>query len=67
MRKEKSFYQIMNYEKYSETTKNYQIFFFTLVKIIKDKHFGVFKTQIFDTDNNLVVDGTGTALNEEKL
>jgi 3-hydroxybutyryl-CoA dehydratase len=38
-----------------------------LVKIIKDKHFGVFKTQIFDTENNLIVDGTGTALHEEKL
>ena len=38
-----------------------------LVKIIKNKHFGVFKTQIFDTKNNLVVDGTGTALHEEKL
>ena len=36
-------------------------------KIIKDKHFGVIKTQIFDTKNNLVVDGTGTALHEEKL
>ena len=37
-----------------------------LVKIIKDKHFGIFKTQIFDTENNLVVDGTGTVLHEEK-
>ncbi len=38
-----------------------------LIKIIKDKHFGVFKTQIFDTEGNLIVDGTGTALHEEKL
>ena len=38
-----------------------------LIKIIKDKHFGVFKTQIFDTEKNLIVDGTGTALHEEKL
>lgn len=43
------------------------IVYIELVKIIKDKHFGVFKTQIFDADNNLVVDGTGTALHEEKL
>jgi len=38
-----------------------------LVRIIKDKHFGVFKTQIFDMDNKLIVDGTGTALHETKL
>ena len=38
-----------------------------LIKIIKDKHFGVFKTQIFDTEKNLIIDGTGTALHEEKL
>ena len=38
-----------------------------LDKINKDTHLGIFKTQIFDTDNNLVVDGTGTALHEEKL
>ena len=38
-----------------------------LIKIIKDKHFGVFKTQIFDKEKNLIVDGTGTALHEEKL
>ena len=43
------------------------VVYIELVKIIKDKHFGVFKTQIFDTKNNLVVDGTGTALHEEKL
>ena len=38
-----------------------------LIKIIKEKHFGVFKTQIFDMKNNLMVDGTGIALHEEKL
>ena len=38
-----------------------------LVRIIKEKRFGIFKTQIFDTNDNLVVDGTGTALHEEKL
>ena len=38
-----------------------------LIRIVKEKHFGVFKTQIFDTNDNLVVDGTGTALHEEKL
>ena len=43
------------------------VVYIELVKMIKDKHFGVFKTQIFDTKNNLVVDGTGTALHEEKL
>ncbi|MEC7858634.1 MAG: MaoC family dehydratase [Bacteroidota bacterium] len=43
------------------------IVYVELVKIIKDKHFGVFKTQIFDKENNLIVDGTGTALHEEKL
>ena len=38
-----------------------------LIRIVKEKHFGVFKTQIFDTNDNLVVDGTSTALHEEKL
>ena len=38
-----------------------------LVKIIKEKHFGIFKTQIFDKNKKLIVDGTGTALHEEKL
>ncbi len=43
------------------------VVYIELVKIIKEKHFGVFKTQIFDLENNLIVDGTGTALHEEKL
>ena len=38
-----------------------------LVRIIKEKRFGIFKTQIFDMKNNLIVDGTGTALHKEKL
>jgi|TARA_B110000263_G_C15270978_1_gene493463 3-hydroxybutyryl-CoA dehydratase len=38
-----------------------------LIKIIKDKHFGVFKTQIFDLKNEIIVDGTGTVLHEKKL
>ena len=38
-----------------------------LIKIIKDKHFGVFKTQFFDTEGILIVVGTGTALHEVKL
>ena len=38
-----------------------------LVRIIKEKLFGIFKTQIFDMKNNLIVDGTGTALHKEKL
>ena len=38
-----------------------------LIKIIRKKHFGIFKTQIFDYDNKIIVDGTGTALHEEKL
>ena len=38
-----------------------------LVKIIKDKHFGIFKTQIFDLKNEIIVDGTGTVLHEKKL
>ena len=46
--------------------KEYRVYV-ELIKIIKDKHFGVFKTQIFDMKNKLIVDGTGTALHEEKL
>ena len=38
-----------------------------LIKIVKEKHFGVFETQIYDLNNKLIVDGTGTALHEEKL
>ena len=38
-----------------------------LVRIIKEKRFGIFKTQIFDMKNSLIVDGTGTALHKEKL
>ena len=38
-----------------------------LIRIVKEKHFGVFKTQIYDPNNKLIVDGTGTALHEEKL
>tara|TARA_Y100000590_G_scaffold465519_1_gene638062 strand:+ start:1218 stop:1622 length:405 start_codon:yes stop_codon:yes gene_type:complete len=38
-----------------------------LIRIVKKKHFGVFKTQIYDLNNKLIVDGTGTALHEEKL
>ena len=38
-----------------------------LISIVKKKHFGVFKTQIYDLNNKLIVDGTGTALHEEKL
>ena len=38
-----------------------------LIKIIKEKHFGIFKTQIFDMNNKLIVDGTGIALHSEKL
>lgn len=46
--------------------KEYRVYV-ELIKIIKEKHFGVFKTQIFDMKNKLIVDGTGTALHEEKL
>ena len=38
-----------------------------LIRIVKKKHFGVFKTQIYDLNNKLIIDGTGTALHEEKL
>ena len=38
-----------------------------LIRIVKKKHFGIFKTQIYDLNNKLLVDGTGTALHEEKL
>ena len=38
-----------------------------LIRIVKKKQFGVFKTQIYDLNNKLIVDGTGTALHEEKL
>ena len=38
-----------------------------LIRIVKEKHFGVFKTQIYDPNNKLIVDGTGTVLHEEKL
>ena len=38
-----------------------------LIRIVKKKHFGVFTTQIYDLNNKLIVDGTGTALHEEKL
>ena len=38
-----------------------------LIKIIKKKHFGIFKTQIFDINEKIIVDGTATALHEEKL
>jgi 3-hydroxybutyryl-CoA dehydratase len=46
--------------------KEYRVYV-ELIKIIKEKHLGVFKTQIFDMKNKLIVDGTGTALHEEKL
>ena len=46
--------------------KEYRVYV-ELIKIIKEKHFGIFKTQIFDMKNKLIVDGTGTALHEEKL
>jgi acyl dehydratase len=46
--------------------KEYRVYV-ELIKIINEKHFGVFKTQIFDMKNKLIVDGTGTALHEEKL
>ena len=38
-----------------------------LIRIIKKKHFGVFKTQIFEIDGKIIVDGTVTAFHEEKL
>ena len=38
-----------------------------LIRIVKKKHFGIFKTQIYDLNNKLIIDGTGTALHEEKL
>ncbi len=38
-----------------------------LIRIVKGKHFGIFKTQIYDPNNKLIVDGTGTVLHEEKL
>ena len=38
-----------------------------LIRIVKEKHFGIFKTQIYDPNNKLIVDGTGTVLHEEKL
>ena len=38
-----------------------------LIRIVKKKHFGILKTQIYDLNNKLLVDGTGTALHEEKL
>jgi len=38
-----------------------------LIRIIKDKHFGVFKTQIFDMKNKIVIDGTGIVHHETKL
>ena len=38
-----------------------------LIKIIKKKHFGIFKTQIFDVNEKIIVDGTATALHKEKL
>ena len=46
--------------------KEYKVYV-ELIKIIQEKHFGIFKTQILDMNNKLIVDGTGTALNEEKL
>ncbi len=46
-------------------TKYYD--YIELIRIVKEKHFGVFKTQIYDPNNKLIVDGTGTALHEEKL
>ena len=38
-----------------------------LIRRIKDKHFGVFKTQIFDIKDKIVVDGTGIVCHETKL
>ena len=38
-----------------------------LIRRIKDKHFGVFKTQIFDIKDEIVVDGTGIVCHETKL
>ena len=58
--------QNLSFKKPLYPDKKYVVYV-ELVRIIKDKHFGIFKTQIFDTKNNLIVDGTGTALHEEKL
>jgi 3-hydroxybutyryl-CoA dehydratase len=38
-----------------------------LIRRIKDKHFGVFKTQILDIKDKIVVDGTGIVCHETKL
>ena len=38
-----------------------------LIRIIKDKHFGIFKTQIFDMKDKIVVDGTGIVYHQTKL
>ena len=38
-----------------------------LIRRIKDKHFGVFKTQILDIKDKIVIDGTGIVCHETKL
>ena len=38
-----------------------------LIRRIKNKHFGVFKTQILDIKDKIVVDGTGIVCHETKL
>ena len=38
-----------------------------LIRRIKDKHFGIFKTQILDIKDKIVVDGTGIVCHETKL
>ncbi len=58
--------QNLSFKKPLYPEKEYRVYV-ELIKIIKEKHFGVFKTQIFDMNNELIVDGTGTALHEEKL
>ena len=58
--------QNLSFKKPLYPDKKY-IVYVELIRIIKDKHFGIFKTQIFDTNNKLIVDGTGTALHETKL
>ena len=58
--------QNLSFKKPLYPDKKYFVYI-ELVKIIEKKHFGVFKTQIFDLKNNLIIDGTGIALHEEKL
>jgi len=58
--------QNLSFKRHLYPEKEYRVYV-ELIKIIEDKHFGVFKTQIFDKNNKLIVDGTGTALHEDKL